>query len=225
MISSFLEVKNIKKEYGNHPNKVHALKGVSFQAEKGSFTAITGKSGSGKTTLLKILGGLQLPTSGEVWIDGININKMDDEERTLYRRCHIGYIFQDYNLIPSLNVADNLVLPLQLNGDIPDKELFLELTHVLELEERLEAMPHMLSGGQQQRVAIARALLMKPQVIFADEPTGNLDTVSGEKVLSLLKKTVAGLHQTLLMITHDEGIADFADRRLHIEDGLLSAKE
>ena len=220
-MNHFLEVQNITKEYGDYPNIIHAVRETSFYIEKGSFTAITGKSGSGKTTLLKLIGGLIEPTSGEIWINGANISQMDEEKRTIYRRSHIGYVFQEYNLIPSLTVIDNLILPSQLNGDKIDENLFHEITQILELDTRLDAMPHMLSGGQQQRVAIGRALLMKPEVILADEPTGNLDSITEEKVLSLMQETSKQFHQTLIMITHNHEITKFADRRLHIEDGKI----
>lgn len=217
----FLEVKNVTKEYGYSHNILYALKGISFHMNRGDFIVITGRSGSGKTTLLKIIAGLLESTSGEILINNTNISTMDEESRTIYRCAHIGYIFQDYNLIPSLNIADNLILPLQLNGSEVDKELFDEVVRMLELDNRLETMPYMLSGGQQQRAAIARALLMKPEVILADEPTGNLDRATEEKVLSLLKETSERFHQTVIMITHNEKIAAYADKCLHIEDGVL----
>lgn len=218
----FLKIQNVTKEYGDYPNIIHAVKEASFHIDKGTFTTITGKSGSGKTTLLKLIGGLIEPTSGEIWINGTNISQLNEEARTIYRRSHIGYIFQEYNLIPSLNVIDNLILPAQLNGDNIDENLFHEITQMLELDTRLDSMPHMLSGGQQQRVAIARALLMKPEVILADEPTGNLDSATEEQVLSLMQETSNRFHQTLIMITHNHEITKFADRQLHIEDGKIS---
>lgn len=217
----FLEAKNITKEYGNDAHIIRALNGVSFHIERGSFTAITGRSGSGKTTLLKIMAGLEVPTSGEVRINGVNISEMSEDERTVYRRSHIGYIFQEYNLISSLNIMDNLILPVQLNGDKPDKNLFQKVVHFLELDTKLEAMPHMLSGGQQQRAAIARALLVQPEIILADEPTGNLDTESGNRVLSLMKEAVALFNRTLVIITHDREVAGCADKCLHIENGKI----
>lgn len=220
-MAHFLEVQNITKEYGSAPHIIHALNKVSFHIEKGSFIAITGKSGSGKTTLLKIIAGLEVPTSGEIWINGMNISNLNEEARTVYRRSHIGYIFQEYNLIPSLNIMDNLILPALLSGITPDNNLFQEIVYLFELDSKLEAMPHMLSGGQQQRVAIARALIVQPEIILADEPTGNLDTESSHKVLSLMKDTVAQFKQTLVMITHDREIASFADRCLRMEDGKI----
>ncbi len=198
-----------------------ALDGVSLSVEEGEFLAIIGTSGSGKTTLLQILGGLDEPTAGGVWIRGNGLKDMTEDERTIFRRRDIGFVFQQYNLIPVINVYENIVLPLRLDGAEIDEKLLEDIVRTLKIGEKLENLPEELSGGQQQRVAIARALMVKPAVLLCDEPTGNLDSVTSMEVISLLKTCAARFHQTVIVVTHQEAIAQMADRILRVEDGKL----
>lgn len=216
-----LETKDLRKIYGAGENQVHALDGVSFTVEKGEFVAVVGTSGSGKSTLLNMIGGLDRPTSGSVMIRGRNLLDMKEEDLTMFRRRNIGFIFQNYNLIPVLNVYENIVLPVGLDGGKVDEDFLKEVIKVLSLEEKLDDLPGNLSGGQQQRVAIARALVSKPAIILADEPTGNLDSRTSSDVMELLKVTSEKFHQTLVMITHNMEIAQMADRIVCIEDGRM----
>lgn len=216
-----LKTEGLKKVYGSGENAVHALDGVSLSVEKGEFAAIVGTSGSGKSTLLHMLGGLDRPTEGSVFVDGKDIFSLKDEELTIFRRRKIGFVFQAYNLVPVLNVYENIVLPIELDGAEADKDFVQEIIETLGLSERLSALPGQLSGGQQQRVAIARALASAPAIILADEPTGNLDSRTSQDVLSLLKVTSRKFVQTIVMITHNEEIAQMADRILRIEDGRI----
>lgn len=222
---SILESDNLCKTYGSGENEVKALDHVSIHIEDGDFISIIGTSGSGKSTLLNMLGGLDRPTSGTVTVAGKNIFSMSDEELTIFRRRNIGFVFQDYNLVPILNVYENIVLPLELDGSQPDQKYVDNIIHNLGLEKKLTAMPNQLSGGQQQRVAIARALASKPAIILADEPTGNLDSKTSMDVLSLLKVTIREFQQTVVMITHNEEIALMADDMIRIEDGKVKAGE
>ena len=201
--------------------EVHALDGVSLSVEEREFLAIIGTSGSGKTTLLQILGGLDEPTAGGVWIRGNSLKDMTEDERTIFRRRNIGFVFQQYNLIPVINVYENIVLPLRLDGAEIDEKLLEDIVRTLKIGEKLENFPEELSGGQQQRVAIARALMVKPAVLLCDEPTGNLDSVTSMEVISLLKTCAARFHQTVIVVTHQEAIAQMADRILRVEDGKL----
>lgn len=221
---SILQTTNLKKIYGTGENAVHALAGVNLQIEKGEFTAIVGTSGSGKSTLLHMLGGLDRPTEGTVNVDGKDIFSLKEEELTIFRRRKIGFVFQNYNLVPVLNVYENIVLPIQLDGDSPDSSYVNNIIETLGLSSKLQNLPNNLSGGQQQRVAIARALAAKPAIILADEPTGNLDSKTSQDVLSLLKITSQKFIQTIVMITHNEEIAQLADRIIRIEDGLIVAR-
>ena len=216
-----LEVKNLRKEYGQGETLVKALDGVNLSVEKGEFLAVVGSSGSGKSTLLHMMGGLDVPTSGEVIVDGRNLAKMKDEQLTIFRRRNIGFVFQSYNLVPMLNVMENITLPLGLDGKQADGAYIREIVKTLGLEEKTERLPSQLSGGQQQRVAIARALASKPAILLADEPTGNLDSRTSQDVLGLLKVTCERFHQTMVMITHNEEIAQLANRIIRIEDGKL----
>ncbi|WP_431808140.1 ABC transporter ATP-binding protein [Lysinibacillus sphaericus] len=216
-----LETKDLMKIYGKGDTAVHALDGVSMKVENGEFVSIVGTSGSGKSTLLHMLGGLDRPTSGRVIVDGQELFRLKDEELTIFRRRKIGFVFQNYNLVPTLNVYENIVLPIGLDGNTPDKAYVDAIIHTLGLERKLQNMPNNLSGGQQQRVAIARALASKPAIILADEPTGNLDTKTSQDVLSLFKVTSRQFKQTIVMITHDEEIAQLADRIVRIEDGQI----
>ena len=218
---SILETKNLKKIYGTGEQAVHALDGVDIQVENGEFVAIVGTSGSGKSTLLHMLGGLDRPTEGKVWVDGKELSTMTDEALTIFRRRKIGFVFQNYNLVPVLNVYENIVLPIQLDGAKPDEAHVEQIIRTLGLESKLQNLPNNLSGGQQQRVAIARALAAKPAIILADEPTGNLDTKTSQDVMGLLKVTGQKFHQTIVMITHNEEIAQLADRIIRIEDGCI----
>lgn len=219
---SILQTINLKKYYGQGENVTRALDGVSLAVEAGEFVAVVGTSGSGKSTLLHMMGGLDRPTSGRVLINGNDISEKTAEQLTVFRRRHIGFVFQNYNLVPVLNVLENIVLPVQLDGRRADRRLLEEIVEVLGLRSRLESLPNCLSGGQQQRVSIARALLTRPEIILADEPTGNLDSKTGQDVLSLLKVTGMKFHQTVVMITHDDGIARLADRIIRIEDGKIA---
>ena len=214
-----LETKDLKKYYGQGTNVTKALDGVSVAVEKGEFVSVIGTSGSGKSTMLNMLGGLDVPTSGSVKIRGKEIAKMNDEQLTVFRRRNIGFVFQNYNLVPILNVYQNIVLPIELDGNKVDRTYVKEIIRVLHLEEKLDNLPNNLSGGQQQRVAIARALAAKPAILLADEPTGNLDTRTSLEVMQLLKMTTTEFGQTLVMITHNPELAQIADRMLHIEDG------
>ena len=218
---SILSTKNLTKQYGTEPNIVKALDDVNISVERGECTAIIGTSGSGKSTLLNMLGGLDRPTSGSVKIDKFNLAKLSDEDLTVFRRRHIGFIFQNYNLVPILNVYENITLPIQLDGKTPDEMFIQRILSLLGLERKLYNMPNTLSGGQQQRVAIARALAGKPSIILADEPTGNLDSKTSDEVIELLKLTSREFDQTIVMITHNPEIAAQAHRRIRIEDGRV----
>ncbi len=217
-----LQAIDLKKHYGSEPNITRALDGVSLSVEQGEFVAVVGTSGSGKSTLLHMMGGLDTPTSGSVIVRGDDLAKKNDEELTIFRRRNIGFIFQNYNLVPILNVYENIVLPVELDGDTADGKFMDEIVKMLALEEKLNSMPNNLSGGQQQRVAIARALVSKPAIVLADEPTGNLDSRTSADVLGLLKATSSKFHQTLVMITHNNEIAQLADRIIRIEDGRIA---
>ena len=218
---SILQTTELKKYYGAEPNITRALDGVTLSIEKGEFVAIVGTSGSGKSTLLNMIGGLDVPTSGKVIVDGRELSTLKDEQLTIFRRRKIGFIFQNYNLVPVLNVYENIVLPVELDGNKVDKKFMKEVVQMLGLEDKLNNMPNNLSGGQQQRVAIARALVSKPAIVLADEPTGNLDSKTSADVLELLKTTSQKFHQTLVMITHNSEIAQLADRIIRIEDGKI----
>lgn len=214
-----LQTMDLKKYYGAEPNITRALDGVSFSVEQGEFVAVVGTSGSGKSTLLHMMGGLDTPTSGSVLVRGEELARKNDEQLTIFRRRNIGFIFQNYNLVPILNVYENIVLPVELDGNTPDRKFMGEIVHLLALEDKLKNMPNNLSGGQQQRVAIARALAAKPDIVFADEPTGNLDSKTSDEVIGLMKLSAQKYGQTLVMITHDEEIAQLSDRIIMIEDG------
>ena len=216
-----IKAAGLKKYYVTDNYEVHALDGVSLLVEEGEFFAVIGTSGSGKTTLLQILGGLDEPTAGGVWIRGNSLKDMSEDERTIFRRRNIGFVFQQYNLIPVINVYENIVLPLRLDGAEIDETLLEDIVRTLKIGEKLENLPEELSGGQQQRVAIARALMVKPAVLLCDEPTGNLDSVTSMEVISLLKTCAARFHQTVIVVTHQEAIAHMADRILRVEDGKL----
>ena len=216
-----IKAAGLKKYYVTDNYEVHALDVVSLSVEEGEFLAIIGTSGSGKTTLLQILGGLDEPTAGGVWIRGNSLKDMTEDERTIFRRRNIGFVFQQYNLIPVINVYENIVLPLRLDGAEMDEKLLEDIVRTLKIGEKVENLPEELSGGQQQRVAIARALMVKPAVLLCDEPTGNLDSVTSMEVISLLKTCAARFHQTVIVVTHQEAIAQMADRILRVEDGKL----
>lgn len=218
---NILQAKDLTKIYGSGENAVYALNDVNFSVEKGEFVAVVGTSGSGKSTLLHMLGGLDRPTSGSVTVDGKEIFSLKDEALTIFRRRKIGFVFQNYNLVPVLNVYENIVLPVQLDGKVPDAAYIDSIIETLGLESKLKNLPNNLSGGQQQRVAIARALASKPAIILADEPTGNLDSKTSQDVLGLLKVTSQKYAQTIVMITHNEEIAQLADRIIRIEDGKI----
>ena len=217
-----LEVKNLSKTFGSGETAVHALKGASFRVPKGEYVAVVGESGSGKSTLLNLIGALDTPTSGKVWIDGRDIFSMKERSLTVFRRRNIGFIFQSFNLIPELTVEQNIIFPLLLDYREPDKKYLEELLGVLNLKERRRHLPGQLSGGQQQRVAIGRALITRPALILADGPTGNLDTQNTSEVVSLLKEASRRYEQTILMITHSRSIAQTADRILQVSDGVLT---
>ncbi|MBU7006041.1 ABC transporter ATP-binding protein [Phosphitispora fastidiosa] len=217
-----LKTENLSKIYGAGETKVEALKGVSFSVDKGEFVSIVGPSGSGKSTLLNLLGALDLPTSGKVYLDGRDIFLMKETELAVFRRRSIGFIFQAYNLVPELNVEENITLPLLLDYKRPDEQYIDELLHILGLTERRHHLPNQLSGGQQQRVAIGRALAARPAIILADEPTGNLDTKNSRDVINLMKLSVERYNQTLVMITHNQNYASYADRVFNVEDGVLA---
>ena len=216
-----LETKDLKKYYGSGDTQVKALDGVDLTVENGEFVAIVGTSGSGKSTLLHMLGGLDRPTGGSVLVEGRDIFALKDEELTIFRRRKIGFVFQSYNLVPVLSVYDNIVLPIQLDGNAPDKAYVERIIETLGLEAKLQNLPNNLSGGQQQRVAIARALAAQPAIILADEPTGNLDSATSLDVMGLLKVTAQKFSQTIVMITHNEELAQMADRIIRIEDGRI----
>ena len=218
---TILETKDLRKVYGSGDTEVRALDGVDLTVEKGEFVAVVGTSGSGKSTLLHMLGGLDRPTGGTVTVDGKELSAMRDEELTIFRRRKIGFVFQNYNLVPVLNVYENIVLPIQLDGNAPDKAYVQRNIETLGLEAKLQNLPNNLSGGQQQRVAIARALAAKPAIILADEPTGNLDSATSLDVMGLLKVTAQKFSQTIVMITHNEELAQMADRIIRIEDGRI----
>ena len=211
----------LKKYYRLGENTVKALDGVDFAVKEREFTAIIGKSGSGKSTLLHMIGGLDTPTAGEVYVDGRKLSDMNREQLAVFRRRKVGFVFQSYNLVPDLNVYENVVLPIELDGKRIDRRVVREILELLQIDGKAEALPGMLSGGQQQRVAIARAVAAKPGIILADEPTGNLDTSSGHDVMGLLKVAAKQFQQTVILITHDNDIAQMADRTVHIEDGRI----
>ena len=219
---TILQTEALKKIYGSGDTAVHALDGVSLSVEKGEFVAVVGTSGSGKSTLLHMLGGLDRPTSGTVTVDGRDIFSLKDEELTIFRRRKIGFVFQNYNLVPVLNVEENIILPIQLDGHAPEQSYVEQIIQTLGLADKRSNLPANLSGGQQQRVAIARALAAKPAIILADEPTGNLDSKTSLDVMGLLKVTSQKFSQTVVMITHNEELAQMADRILRIEDGRLT---
>ena len=220
-----LQTKHLKKYYGQGENEVRALDDVNIEVMAGEFIAIVGTSGSGKSTLLHMLGGLDKPTSGEVVVSGKSFEGLDEESLTIFRRRYIGFVFQNYNLVPILNVKENITLPIQLDGNSVDANYIGKVISTLGLTSKLASMPSQLSGGQQQRVAIARALAAKPQIILADEPTGNLDTKTSLEVIGLLKTTSKMFHQTIIVITHNEEIAQLADRTIRIEDGKIVGGE
>lgn len=220
---SILETSKLKKHYGVQDNLVRALDGIDLKVDQGEFVAIVGTSGSGKSTLLHMLGGLDNPTSGSVMVDGKELSNMNDDQLTIFRRRNIGFVFQSYNLVPILNVYENIVLPIELDGERADKEFVDKIVRMLGLTQKLDSMTNQLSGGQQQRVAIARALAAKPAIVLADEPTGNLDSKTGQEVLGLLKMTSRQFNQTIVMITHNNEIAQLADRIIRIEDGRIVA--
>ncbi len=219
---NILQATDLKKYYGHEPNITRALDGITFSVKNGEFVAIVGTSGSGKSTLLHMMGGLDTPTSGSVQVKGKELAEMNDEQLTIFRRRNIGFIFQNYNLVPILNVYENIILPIELDGNTIDQKLMDGIISMLGLEGKLNNMPNNLSGGQQQRVAIARALITKPAIVLADEPTGNLDSHSSANVLGLLKRTSNEFNQTVVMITHNNDIAQLADRIVRIEDGKIT---
>ncbi len=219
-----ITVRNLKKYYGCGNSQVKALDGIDLDVARGEFAAIVGASGSGKTTLLNIIGGLDIPTEGEVTVDGVNLAGLREEQLAVFRRKKIGFIFQNYNLVPTLTVKENILFPLDLDGSVVDHGLLAEIVNLLGLEEKMQVYPAALSGGQQQRTAIARALISKPSVILADEPTGNLDSRNGQNVAGLLKMTAHLYHRTLVMITHNQELAQLADRILYMEDGRIVSK-
>ena len=221
---TILEAKDLRKIYGSGDTEVRALDGVNLRVANGEFVAVVGASGSGKSTLLHMLGGLDRPTSGQVIGDGKDILSLKDEALTIFRRRKIGFIFQNYNLVPVLNVYENMILPIQLDGAQPDSAYIQQIVQTLGLESKLQSLPNNLSGGQQQRVAIARALAAKPAIILADEPTGNLDSRTSQDVMGLLKITGQKFSQTIVMITHNEEIAQMADRIIRIEDGRICVR-
>ena len=221
MKSYIVETKELKKYYKLGDNTVKALDGVNFTVKEHEFVSIIGKSGSGKSTLLHMLGGLDIPTSGDVYIGGKKLAGMTKEQLTIFRRRKVGFVFQNYNLIPDLNVYENIVLPIELDGKHIDNDFIMQILNFLQLNDKKEALPNTLSGGQQQRVAIARAIASKPTIILADEPKGNLDTVTSHDVIGLLKIIAKQFKQTIILITHDNDIAQMADRIVHIEDGKI----
>ncbi len=220
---TILQTVDLKKYYGKKPNVTKALDGVSLSVEEGEFVAVVGTSGSGKSTLLHMMGGLDTPTSGSVLVRGQELAKKSEEELTIFRRRNIGFVFQSYNLVPILNVLENIVLPVELDGDRADRAFLEEIVGMLALQDKLNSMPNQLSGGQQQRVAIARALITKPAIVLADEPTGNLDSRTSADVLGLLQRCSRELDQTVVMITHNNELAQLAGRIVRIEDGRIVA--
>ena len=216
-----LQARGLKKYYSRGETEVRALDNVDLDIERGKFTAIIGTSGSGKSTLLSMLGGLDVPSAGSILVDHTELAKLNSEEATVFRRKQIGFVFQNYNLVPVLSVWENIILPISLDGRRPDRKFIMKIVQLLGLEKKLDSLPNQLSGGQQQRVAIARALASKPSIILADEPTGNLDTRTSDDVIGLLKMTSREFHQTIVMITHNPEIARMADRVIHIEDGHI----
>ena len=222
-MESILRASGLKKYYGTGETQVRALDGVDLEIERGKFTAIIGTSGSGKSTLLNILGGLDIPTEGIVQIGGTELASLDREQAAIFRRKQIGFVFQNYNLIPVLTVWENIVFPLSLDGQKPDQAFIMRVAKLLGLEDKLDSLPNCLSGGQQQRAAIARALASKPAIILADEPTGNLDSRTSDDVMGLLQMSSREFHQTIVMITHNPEIAQRADRIVRIEDGKIAA--
>ena len=216
-----LQARNLKKYYGKGETQVHALDGVNLEIEAGKFVAIVGTSGSGRSTLLNMLGGLDTPTSGTVTIGNTELSGLKEEQLTVFRRRRIGFIFQNYNLIPTLNVWENIVFPIAMDGQKPDKKFIEEIIGLLGLEQKIYSLPNNLSGGQQQRVAIARALASKPDIVLADEPTGNLDSRTSDNVIHLLQMTSQKFQQTIIMITHNPEIAQLTDQTIHIEDGRI----
>lgn len=218
---SVLKTENLTKIYGNDNTEVIALNNANISVEQGQFVSVVGTSGSGKSTLLNMLGGLDEPTSGKVFVDGKDIFSLKDDALTIFRRRKIGFVFQSFNLVPVLNVYENIIFPIQLDGGMVDKKYIDSIIGILGLERKINAMPNQLSGGQQQRVAIARALATKPAIVLADEPTGNLDTKTSQDVISLMKTTGKKYNQTIVMITHNEAIAQMADRIIRIEDGNI----
>ena len=221
-MEEILELKHIYYSYHTMDGETPALTDISFSMKEGEFVAVVGTSGSGKTSLLNLLGGLDVPDEGGVWIRGSSLKDMESEERTIFRRRNIGFIFQQYNLIPMISVYENIVLPLRLDGAEIDQEFFEELTGTLGLKEKLGQLPETLSGGQQQRAAIARALMTKPAIVLGDEPTGNLDSVTSMEVVGLLKNCAKKYHQTVILVTHQEEVAQMADRIIRIEDGRIA---
>lgn len=221
-ILNSITIRHVKKYYGSGSSQVKALDGVDLSVAQGEFVAIVGASGSGKTTLLNMMGGLDAPTEGEVIVDGVNLGGLREEQRAVFRRKKVGFIFQNYNLVPTLTVEENILFPLDLDGSAPDFKFLEEMTELLGLRDKLQVYPGALSGGQQQRAAIARALAAKPAIILADEPTGNLDSHTSQEVIGLLQNTSRQFHQTIVMITHDEEIAQMADRSIRIEDGKIA---
>ena len=219
---SILTVKDLKKYYGEKQNIVRALDGVSLSVEEGEFVAVVGTSGSGKSTLLNMMGGLDVPTEGEVIIAGKRLSGLNDERLTIFRRRRIGFVFQNYNLVPILNVYENIILPVSLDGERPDEDYIRRVIRLLGIQEKLTDMPNNLSGGQQQRVAIARALAARPAILLCDEPTGNLDSKTSQDVLGLIRMSSRQFNQTVIMITHNEEIAQTADRIIRIEDGKIT---
>ena len=220
-METILKAAGLKKYYGKGEALVKALDGVDLEIERGKFTAIIGTSGSGKSTLLNMLGGLDTPSQGSIQIGNTELAKLNSEQATIFRRNHIGFIFQNYNLVPVLSVWENIVFPISLDGRRPDETFIMEIVRLLGLEKKLDSLPNNLSGGQQQRVAIARALASKPAIILADEPTGNLDSKTSDDVIGLLKMTGKEFNQTIVMITHNPEIAPMADRSVRIEDGRM----
>ena len=223
-MEAILKAAGLKKYYGKGEALVKALDGIDLEIGRGKFTAIIGTSGSGKSTLLNMLGGLETPSEGSIQIGNTELAKLNSEQATIFRRNHIGFVFQNYNLVPVLSVWENIVLPISLDGRRPDEKFIMEIVRLLGLEKKLDSLPDNLSGGQQQRVAIARALASKPAIILADEPTGNLDSKTSDDVIGLLKMTSKEFNQTIVMITHNPEIAQMADRIVRIEDGRIASQ-